>query len=123
MQSLVILGHHDWYITWPRYGTTGVKCFSQGRNDILPNSGIEPAADNLAIAYLCSYPLSCSAASWDDSVKCFSIRSCRRKYLKSKPDMLKYFNLINLVKKSEYILAKKKQQTVRTFQEMEITLK
>ena len=30
----------------------------------------------------------------------------RFKYSKSKPDMLQYFDLINLVKKSEYIIAK-----------------
>ena len=30
----------------------------------------------------------------------------RCKYSKSKPDMLQYFNLINLAKKSEYIMAK-----------------
>ena len=30
----------------------------------------------------------------------------RSKYSKSKPDMLQYFNLINLVKQSEYIIAK-----------------
>ena len=30
----------------------------------------------------------------------------RCKYSKSKPDMLQYFNLINLVKQSEYIIAK-----------------
>ena len=34
----------------------------------------------------------------------FLIYKC--KYSKSKPDMLQYFNLISLVKKSEYIIAK-----------------
>ena len=31
----------------------------------------------------------------------------RRKYYKSKPNMLKYFNVLNMIKKSEYIIAKR----------------
>ena len=34
----------------------------------------------------------------------------RCKCSKSKPDMLQHFNLIDLVKKSEYLLSKKKKQ-------------
>ena len=59
---------HDWYITWPRYGSLGSKCFSQGHNDTLPSSGTEPRADKLAVANLRSYPPSCTAASWNNSV-------------------------------------------------------
>ena len=38
----------------------------------------------------------------------FFIHRC--KYSKSKPDMLQYFNLINLVKKAEYVYNRKTKQ-------------
>ena len=72
MQSFVRLGQHDGKIVRLRNGNTGVKCVSQGQYDTLPSSGNEPRADNLAIANLQSQPLSCTATSWDDSVKCLS---------------------------------------------------
>ena len=43
-----------------------MKCLSLGHNDALPSSGTERRAN------LCSYPLSCNAVVWDDSVKCLS---------------------------------------------------
>ena len=70
MQSLVRLGNNDGYIARPRKGNIGVKCLSQGHNDTLPSSGTKLRADNLVIANLCSYPLSCTAANWDDGVNC-----------------------------------------------------
>ena len=42
MQSLVTLGHHDGWITWPRYESVGVKCLSQEHNDTSPILEIEP---------------------------------------------------------------------------------
>ena len=41
-------------------------------NSTLPSSGTELRAHNFAITYLRSYLLSCTAASWDDIVKCFT---------------------------------------------------
>ena len=49
-----------------------MKCLSQRHNNTLPSSRTKPKADNLAIANLHSYPLSCTTASWDDSIKCLS---------------------------------------------------
>ena len=72
MQRLVRLNYHNGYISWPRHGGIGVKCLSQGHNDTLPSSGRKPRADDLAIANLPYNPLSCTAASWDISVKCLS---------------------------------------------------
>ena len=61
MQSFIRLGHHDGKIVWPRYGSSGAKCLFQEHNVILSNSGTESGADNLAIACLRSYSLSCTA--------------------------------------------------------------
>ena len=63
MQPLVRLSHHIGEITWFRYRSIGIKCLSQGHNDTLPDLGTETEAYNLAIAYLHSYPLSCTATS------------------------------------------------------------
>ena len=48
---------------WPRYGSVYVMCRYQGHNDILPSSRTKIRVDNLAFANLCSYPLSCTAAT------------------------------------------------------------
>ena len=69
MQSLVKLDHHDGWITWLRYGSTGVKRFSRGHNDTLPTLETEPGDDNLAIANFFSYTLNCTVASWNESVE------------------------------------------------------
>ena len=53
------------------YGSIVGKGLSQERNDALPNSGTKPRVDN-TVANLCSYPLSCTSASWDISVLCLS---------------------------------------------------
>ena len=49
---------------------------------------------------------------YKDTIFCFlkGLLFYECKYSKSKPDMLQYFNLINLVKKSEYILAKQNKK-------------
>ena len=57
---------------WPRYGIMGVYCLSQGHNGALPSSETERRVDNLAIASLRFYSLSCIAINWDDSVKYLS---------------------------------------------------
>ena len=46
--------------------------FSQRLSDTLRNSGTKPKVDNFAVANLRSYPLRCTAASWDISIKCLS---------------------------------------------------
>ena len=56
-------------------GILDVKCFSQGHNDALPSSEIEPRANNLAVANLLSHPLSFIAANMNDSIKCLSLRT------------------------------------------------
>ena len=50
----------------------GIKCLFQRHNDTLPKSETEQRVDNLAVANLHFYPLSCTAVGWNDSVKCFS---------------------------------------------------
>ena len=47
----------------------GVKCLPQGHNDTLTSLGTELRVDNLAVANMRSFPPSCTAAGWDDSVK------------------------------------------------------
>ena len=48
----------------------GLKCLSQGHNDIFPRSGTKPKVDNPAFANFRSYPLICIAASLDNSNTC-----------------------------------------------------
>ena len=60
---------NDGHIVWLCYENIGGKGLSQGQRDILPSSGTEPRVDNLLVANLRSYSLSCSAASWKISVK------------------------------------------------------
>ena len=50
----------------------------QAHNNALHSSETEPRVDNLAIANMSSYPLSCTAASWDDCVKCLFPRTQQR---------------------------------------------
>ena len=45
-----------------------------GHNDTLPSSGTEPRVDSLVVTNLHSYPIKCTAASWDISVKRLSQR-------------------------------------------------
>ena len=47
-------------LTWPRYGNICGKCFSQGHKDALLSSGTELRVDDIAVAKLRSYPLSCT---------------------------------------------------------------
>ena len=47
---------------WHSYGSISVKCLFHRYNDQLPSSGTEPKVDNLAVANLRSYLLSCTAA-------------------------------------------------------------
>ena len=54
------------------WNNTRKMSFSQGQNVTLPSSKTEPRVDNLAVANLRSYPLSCTAACLDYSVTCFS---------------------------------------------------
>ena len=61
-QSLIRFGLHDGKTLGPRCESIGVKCLSLGHNDHLPTSGTESRVDNLAIAKLRSYLLSCTAA-------------------------------------------------------------
>ena len=63
---------HDGYIVWSRYGNIGGSYLFQVHNDKLPSSGAESSVDSLATANLRSYPLSCTAASWDNSVEYLS---------------------------------------------------
>ena len=62
------------YIRGPCCEIIVVKRLFQGHNDLLPSSGTEPRLDNLAVANLRSFPLSCTAVSWDNSIKCPSQR-------------------------------------------------
>ena len=55
----------------PSWDYVGEVSF-QGYNDTLPSSGTEPRVNNLAVANLHSYLLSCTAASWDISAKSLS---------------------------------------------------
>ena len=48
---------------WPRYGSVYVMCRYQGHNNTLLSSRTKIRVDNLAFANLCSYPLSCTAAT------------------------------------------------------------
>ena len=45
---------------WSRYGSTSIKCLSQGHIDALPISGIELRVENIAVANLHSYTPNCS---------------------------------------------------------------
>ena len=65
----VRLGDHGGQMLCARCEIIGVKCLSQEHNDVLPGSGTKHKVDNFAIANLRFYPLSCIAASWDESVK------------------------------------------------------
>ena len=62
----------------PVFVIPGIQGFSQEHNDVLSSSGIEPRVDNLAVAYLRSYPLSCTAASLDKSARCLFRRTQQR---------------------------------------------
>ena len=64
------LSKRDGKLAWFRYGSISVKCLFQTQNDALPSLGTEPRVDNLEVANLLRlYPLSCTIASRDVSVK------------------------------------------------------
>ena len=48
----------------------------------ISSSGSEPRVDNLAVANLRSYPLSCTVASWDNDVK-VSLSSTLKRFIPS----------------------------------------
>ena len=70
LMFLLILtnGHESWVMT------KKVWSQMQGHNDTLPSVETKPRADNLTIANLYSYPLSCTDVNMDDSIKCLSQR-------------------------------------------------
>ena len=53
---------------------------SQGHNITQLSYKNKPKVDNFVVAYLHSYPPSCTAASWDDNVKCFSLKCITKMY-------------------------------------------
>ena len=61
-----------WRVNCFALGNIRRKYFFQEHNDRLPSSRTETRVNNLAVADLRSYPLNCSAASWDISNNCFS---------------------------------------------------
>ena len=68
-------GTPGWVDCLAHYGSIGVKSFFLEHNDALPISETGPKVNNLATANLHSYPISCTAASWDASVKGLSKNS------------------------------------------------
>ena len=51
MQSLIRLGHHDGWIVWPCYGSSGVKCLSRTQRYIVQFGIRQPCNCLLALLF------------------------------------------------------------------------
>ena len=84
----------DWLA---HYGIIVVKCLFQGHSNTLSVSGTKPRVDNFAIANLRSYPLTCTTASWNGSVKCLFDNSTLRLVWASNKQSYDYYSALQQI--------------------------